>query len=230
MRLAGYQPLTLIDFPGHIASIVFTQGCVFRCVYCHNPELIPLNGADELSVPSILAKIKTDIAMLDGVVITGGEPTVHPDLPEFLAEIKSLGLKVKLDTNGVHPRLIERCLERGLIDFIAMDIKQRWDKYPDIIGAIPAVTIANCQQTCAMLQASGVDHEFRTTLGASTHTLDDVLTMASYFKPGTTYSLQPIRYEKVYSADLKNPGALDVETLKAALLETYPELRVQVKG
>lgn len=230
MRLAGYQPLTLIDYPGHIASIVFTQGCVFRCVYCHNPELIPLSGADEFSVASILAKIKTDLAMLDGVVITGGEPTVHPDLPEFLAEIKALGLKVKLDTNGVHPRLIERCLERGLVDFIAMDIKQRWDKYPGIIGATPAITIANCQQTCALIQNSGLEHEFRTTLGASTHTLDDVLMMASYFKPGTSYTLQPIRYEKVYSANLKNVGSLDLETLKLALRRAFPELRVQIKG
>lgn len=230
MRIAGYQPLTLIDYPGQIAAIVFTQGCVFRCVYCHNPELIAMTGEAELSEAVVLKQLVLDSPMLDGVVVTGGEPTLHPDLPEFLGKLKALGLKVKLDTNGVNPRLIERCLELKVVDFLAMDIKQRFEKYPEIIGSTPEVAIQNCQATMRLIQASGVAHEFRTTLATNLHTEEDVLAIAGYLRPGEHYALQQVRYAKVLSTDLPAAPEFDLAGLKARIKQSHPELEVLTKA
>lgn len=229
MRLAGYQPLTLIDYPGHLAAIVFTQGCVFQCVYCHNPELIALVGETHISEEDVLQKLDRDRAMLDGVVVTGGEPTLHADLPQFLQKIKSLGLKVKLDTNGVHPRRVAECIQLGVVDFFAMDIKQRWEKYPEIIGTVPEVAIKNCQETCRLIQESGIDHEFRTTLATTLHTVDDVREIASYLRPGERYALQQVRYQKVLSITLAPAPAFDLELVRSEILQDFPRLEVIVK-
>lgn len=229
MRIAGYQPLTLIDYPGHVAAIVFTQGCPFRCVYCHNPELIPSQGENELSEESVLARIEKDAAMLDGVVVTGGEPTTHPDLPDFLSKIKDLGLKVKLDTNGVNPRLIERCLQKDAVDFLAMDVKHRWEKYHDVIGQVPDVVIENCKKTFKIIQDCGLDHEFRTTIYSAIHTANDVLAIAGYLKPNESYALQQVRYEKTLQTDLEQTAPLDLEELKSRIIHQFPNLKVQIK-
>jgi len=230
MRLAGYQPLTLIDYPGHMAAIVFTQGCAFRCVYCHNPELIPTQGENELSEDSILARIKQDAGMLDGVVVTGGEPTMHPDLPNFLVKIKELDLKVKLDTNGVNPRLIEKCLQKDAVDFFAMDVKHRWDKYNDVIGQTPDIAVDNCRKTFEMIQDCGLDHEFRTTIYSALHTEDDILSIAGYLKPEESYALQQVRYEKTLSPNLEQTPPLDLPQLKAKIIARFPSLRVEIKA
>lgn len=230
MRIAGYQPLTLIDYPGHMASIIFTQGCPFRCVYCHNPELIPIKGEDELSEDAILDRIAKDAGMLDGVVVTGGEPTLHPDLPDFLVKIKNFGLKVKLDTNGVNPRLVERCLQKDAVDFFAMDIKHRWEKYNDVIGETPEVAVDNCKKTFQMIQECGIDHEFRTTIYAAKHSEDDILTIAGYLKPNESYALQQVRYEKTLEANLERAQPFDLLTLQQRIRERYPHLNVEVKA
>ncbi|MEK7183049.1 MAG: anaerobic ribonucleoside-triphosphate reductase activating protein [Patescibacteria group bacterium] len=229
MRIAGYQPLTLIDYPGHIAAIVFTQGCAFRCVYCHNPELIPIKGQDELSEAAILAQIEKDASMLDGVVVTGGEPTLHPDLPSFLMKIKALGLKVKLDTNGVNPRLVERCLQLEAVDFLAMDIKHRWDKYADVIGDTPEIAVENCRKTFRMIQDCGLDHEFRTTIYSALHTEDDILTIASQLKPDESYALQQVRYDKTLVPELEQALPLDLDRLTVKIHAQFPSLKLAIK-
>ena len=229
MRIAGYQPLTLIDYPGHVASIIFTQGCPFRCVYCHNPELMPSTGENELSEESILEQIKRDSSMLDGVVVTGGEPTTHPDLPNFLRKIKDLGLKVKLDTNGVNPRLIERCLQLEVVDFFAMDVKHRWEKYNDVIGETPDIAVENCQKTFEIIQDSGIDHEFRTTIYSALHNEDDVISIAGYLRPGEAYALQQVRYEKTLSPNLEQAPPLDLDKIKLMIQSRFPEVKVEIK-
>jgi pyruvate formate lyase activating enzyme len=230
MKLAGYQPLTLIDYPGHLAAIVFTQGCPFRCGYCHNPELLETDREGSLSEQEVLDRLVSDKAMLDGVVVTGGEPTVHPDLPEFLASIKAMGLKVKLDTNGVHPRLVEDCLARQVIDFVAMDIKHTWEKYPEVIGINAPKVIDNCRQTLALLQASGVPVEFRTTLYSALHTQDDVLTIAGYLRDSGSYALQQVRYQKTLKTNLPQSSPFDLESLKQKIEALYPNLCVTIKA
>ncbi len=230
MRLAGYQPLTLIDYPGHLAAIIFTQGCPFRCVYCHNPDLLPIVGANELPIDEVLAHLKKDQAMLNGVVVTGGEPTLHPDLPDFLLQLKSLGLHVKLDTNGVNPRLVEKCLALGLVDFVAMDIKHRWEKYQDIIGSTPDIVIDNCKKTLALIREFGVAHEFRTTVYSQLHTVDDILTIAGYLQAGESYALQPVRGGVTLQPNLPLGEPLDLFDLKQDITSAFPYLQVEIKN
>src|SRR3989338_9207503 len=132
MIISGLQKLSLIDYPQKISSVVFTQGCLFRCPYCHNPELIDLKTKNPLGEETILEYLAERKNMLEGVCITGGEPTLHSDLPEFMAKIKALGLLVKLDTNGTNPRMIEKIIQRGLANYFALDLKHAWSNYDQV--------------------------------------------------------------------------------------------------
>ena len=231
MRLAGFQPLTLLDYPGKVAATVFTQGCPFRCVYCHNPELLPMRAAlgTTLETEDVLAKIAAHRSFLDGVCVTGGEPTVHPDLPDFLARIKDLGVLVKLDTNGLHPRMIATIIERGLADFFAMDLKHVWERYGDVIGPAGRAAVANCQETMAIIRASGVPSEFRTTVYPALHSEAYLLTIAGYLGPGDRYALQEIRYDKTLQADLPRSERVDLEVVARRIRAAQPDLQVEVR-
>jgi len=228
MKIAGFQPLSLIDYPGVVSSIVFTQGCVFRCVYCHNPELIPLDAETLIPQEDVLKRLDVSRKMLEGVVVTGGEPTLQPDLPEFLREIKSRGLLVKLDTNGVHPKLIERILDEKLVDYLAMDLKHLWERYDDVIRIGKDNTIENCKKTFALIQMSGIDHEFRTTVAPSLHSANDLVEMAGYLKPGESYFLQEIRYQKMLDPTLAH-GQMDLSAVAERVRRTYPDLKIEVR-
>lgn len=165
MILGGFQPLTLTDFPGRVACIVFTQGCNLSCGYCHNSQLIGRKPADNTNTPTesqILAFLETRRKKLDGVVVSGGEPTIQPDLLDFLARIKSLGFEVKLDTNGTNPSVQAEALTRGLLDYVAMDVKHDPARYAEIVGV--AVDPGNLAASRDLLLCSGVAHEFRTTV------------------------------------------------------------------
>ena len=133
MKIAGIQKLSLVDFDGHISSTIFTSGCNFACTFCHNSSLIP-NSNDLINECDILNYLQKRKNMLDSVCITGGEPTLHKDLPEFISKIKEMGYLVKLDTNGTNPEMVKYLVENELIDYIAMDIKNIIDKYTPIIG------------------------------------------------------------------------------------------------
>ena len=167
--------------------------------------------------------------MLDGVVVTGGEPTTHPDLPNFLKKIKELGLKVKLDTNGVNPRLIERCLQLNVVDFFAMDIKHRWEKYPTVIGDTPKIAVDNCKKTFEIIQDCGIDHEFRTTILSPLHNEDDILSIAGYLRSGESYALQQVRYEKTLASNLDQGSQLDLNKIKDLIQGLLPEIKVTIK-
>ncbi len=230
MKIAGLQPLSLLDFPGRVAAIVFTQGCPFRCVYCHNPELLPTQGASETETEDVLDKIGERRLFLDGIVVTGGEPTVHPDLPEFLSEIKSMGLETKLDTNGVHPRMIERLVQEGLVDFFAMDLKHVWERYAEIVGPAANAATKNCIETMEIIRASGIPHEFRTTIYPHLHTADDVLRIASRLGAGDRYALQEMRYEKTLQPELPRAEALDLQSIAERIRAAQPGLHVEVRA
>lgn len=201
MRIAGFQPCSLSDFPGKIAAIVFTQGCPFACGYCHNPGLIPAK-AGAYTEEDILERLKQRRMFIDGVVVTGGEPTVQPDLPDFLRKIREIGIEIKLDTNGVHPKMIEALIKEKLVDFFAMDIKHRFDKYEDVVGEVGSAVKELCQKTMDHIISSGVAYEFRTTTDAGIHTLEDIATISAQLPRGARYALQALRREKTYKSNL----------------------------
>jgi pyruvate formate lyase activating enzyme len=163
MLIGGFQPFTLSDHPGSSAAIVFTQGCNFRCPYCHNRSLWPLSTIDPLThtTEMVLEFMAHRKDLLGGIVVTGGEPTLQAGLQDFLQEIKKMGFAVKLDTNGSRPETITGLLECGLIDYIAMDVKAPLDKYHLLCG-LPMDTGAICR-SIDIIAASGVPHHFRTT-------------------------------------------------------------------
>ena len=189
MLIGGLQKTSLLDYPGKISAIVFTQGCNFRCPYCHNPELLKADGNTlNMSVPSVLDFLKTRTGKLDGVVITGGEPCLHADLPEFIKEIKQLGFLVKLDTNGSCPGLLKRLIKENLLDYIAMDIKAPPDKYPLIAGV--KTDVEKIQQSAKLIMESKIDYEFRTTVLKSMLNFEDFEKIGSFIKGARRYYLQ----------------------------------------
>ncbi len=162
MKIGGFQPFTLTDYPGHVAAIVFTQGCNWRCPYCHNPQLLPADRPENELIPEayVFDRLSKRRRQLDGLVITGGEPTIQEDLPRFIRKVRRLGLKIKLDTNGSQPEVIRQLLEENLLDYVAMDIKAPLDQYESIVGG-PVDTKA-LQTSIELLKTSGVLCESRT--------------------------------------------------------------------
>ena len=171
MKIAGFLPLSLCDYPGHIAAVIFTQGCNFRCPFCHNGHLIPegAEGIEMLEASSVFSILEERRTRLQGVVVSGGEPTLHSGLRRFLEKVKAIGLKTKLDTNGAQPSVLRDLLDLKLLDFVAMDIKAPWHKYNSLSGVNCDVT--TLQQSVDLIAASGVDHQFRTT--QAHHLLDE---------------------------------------------------------
>jgi len=163
MNLAGFVPLSLCDYPGRVAAVVFTQGCNFRCPWCHNGHLLPMTSdpATRVDEACVLAVLAERCTRLGGVVVTGGEPTLQADLPRFLKRLKVLGLDVKLDTNGSHPDVLRRLLDERLVDYLAMDMKAPWDKYATLTGVV--CDVAAMQASLKLIAASGLPHAFRTT-------------------------------------------------------------------
>ncbi len=164
MKLAGFVPLSLCDYPGRVAAVVFTQGCNFRCPWCHNGHLLPLaaDPAQAVSEAHVLSVLAERRKRLGGVVVSGGEPTLQPALPRFLRSLKALGLDVKLDTNGSHPQVLRQLLADRLLDYVAMDVKAPWERYAALTGQ-SVCDVAAVQASLALIAASGVPHAFRTT-------------------------------------------------------------------
>ena len=162
MKIGGLVKFTLIDFPGRPAAIVFTQGCNFRCRYCHNPELVyPHLFMEPTPEEEIWSFLKRRQGTLEGVVVSGGEPTMHEDLPAFMARLKELGYATKLDTNGSRPEMLQKLIENKLVDFIAMDLKAPLEKYGAITGVETNPEIL--RRSMALIRQSGLEYEFRTT-------------------------------------------------------------------
>ncbi len=199
MKIAGFKKQSLIDYPGHLSSVVFTQGCNFRCDFCHNPELVlPEKFGklyDEKIIWDYLAKYST---MLDAVCITGGEPTIHKDLPEFCLKIKNYGLKVKLDTNGTNPSMLEQMIKKHIVDYIAMDIKHILEPnaYNRATGnRTPPDIFDKILYSIELIRDSGIKHVFRTTVVKGLHTQKDIKLLKKIF--GKNYVIQNYNPEVV---------------------------------
>ncbi|MCR4991009.1 MAG: anaerobic ribonucleoside-triphosphate reductase activating protein [Lachnospiraceae bacterium] len=190
MLILGLTKTTLLDYPGHVAATVFTGGCNFRCPYCHNGQMV-LNPAsmEKISEEEVLAFLKKRKGILDGVCVTGGEPTIQSDLPEFIKKIKDLGYPVKLDTNGTHPGMIKELIAAGLVDHIAMDIKNVFEKYEETSGC-SATMIPSIKESIKIIEESGINYEFRTTVVKELHSPEDIAGITALIKDPSRYFLQ----------------------------------------
>lgn len=201
MKISGLEKLTLTDYPGHLASILFLEGCNFRCPFCQNSSLVvpdpvlPKSLTSPLIPPdSVLQFLKKRAGILDGVCISGGEPTLHPDLPELIRQIRELGYLVKLDTNGSNPEMLQELLDDHLLDYVAMDIKAGRSNYGKVAGLLRETDTCHAVQTSAdLLMNSSISYEFRTTVVKGLHTDEDFTDISEWIKGCSRYFLQTFR-------------------------------------
>ena len=190
MVIKGLQKLTLLDFPEKIAATVFTGGCNFRCPFCHNASLvIPEKFADTIPEREITEFLRSRVGRLGGVCISGGEPTLQPDLAAFIRRVRDMGFAVKLDTNGYRPEVLEKLLSEGLLDYVAMDVKSSRAGYSAAVG-IPDFDVSRIEQSLALLRASGVPYELRTTVVKGLHTEREIDEMGEWIAGAERVFLQ----------------------------------------
>lgn len=195
MKIGGFLKFSLIDFPGKISAVIFTQGCNFRCPFCHNPELV-LPRRFQLPIPEaeVIELLKQRFGKLDGVAITGGEPLIQPDLEEFIFKIKQIGYAVKIDTNGSYPAILKKLINKNLIDYIAMDIKAAPNNYPKAIDT--PVNLDYIRRSIQTIRESGLPYEFRTTIVKNLHTIEDIREIAALLNSSDNFVLQNFRPAK----------------------------------
>ena len=260
MYIYGFQKTTLLDYPGKLASLIFTGGCDFRCPYCQNGELVTGGAeAEPFCEADILGHLKKRAEIIEGLVISGGEPTLQTDLVEFAGKVKELGISVKLDTNGTNPDVVEELVSRGLVDYIAMDIKQCPEKYPLTAGlptgrapsensndtALAAVSggsippwgiserlVENAQRTAEFLLSGPVDYEFRTTFVDGLFEDSDFSAIAAWIHGAKRYYIQPYRESEGVIAPEKctTPSDERLERILKLLQKEMPETTVELRG
>ena len=228
MEIHGLQKMTLLDYPGKVACTVFLSGCDFRCPFCHNGELVTGTCPPETDDQGLLAFLNRRKGLLDGVCVTGGEPLLRPDLPRLLGEIKELGFQVKVDTNGTHPDRLRRLVEEGLVDYVAMDVKNSPERYGETAG-VYGLELASVRDSVSYLLSGAVDYEFRTTVVREFHNRDSFRAIGPWLSGARRYYLQSfVDRDTVLRAGL-HPW--DRESLEAfaGLVRPWVE-RVELRG
>ena len=219
MKILGFQKLTLLDFPGKCAATVFTGGCNFRCPFCHNALLVTeINENDVVDESVVLSHLEKKAGLLDGLAITGGEPLLWPDIGEFIRKVRALGLKIKLDTNGSFPDRLEELLKAGLLDYVAMDIKNRPEKYA-LTAGVKDLDLAPVEKSIGILGTCGVDFEFRTTVVKEFHTPEDIEAAAKWIAGDEKYFLQ----------NFVDSGELIGSDMHAVSRETLEEMKERAR-
>ncbi len=230
MKIGAYQKLTLIDYPGKLAATVFTVGCNFRCPFCHNPELVSsieyqVSSMAEEDFFNFLEKRK---GKLEGVCVTGGEPTIQPDIINFIERIKKLGYSVKLDTNGARPDVLKKIIDKKIVDFISMDIKSSRENYDRLAGV--KVDMDRIDLSVNLIRNSRIDYEFRTTVVPGMHTEEDFKKIADWLKGAKKYCLQEYRDIKILNPKLKKITQgkfLDLDKIKKKIEKSFKEVEVR---
>ncbi len=233
MLLGGLQKLTLIDYPGKIATTVFTVGCNFRCPFCHNPELVFPNfggTTGTISEKDFFDFLKKRQGKLDGVCITGGEPTIQGDLLAFMAKIKKMNYLVKLDTNGSRPDVLKQALDKNLVDFVAMDIKNCLEKYNQTNGI--ETDLERIKLSVELIRNSRKPYEFRTTVVPGLHNLKDFDKIGVWLKGSDSYALQKFRNEskilnESFGKKIKNKKELDLIKVKKRIKKYFGKVIIK---
>lgn len=228
MKIYGLNKTTLLDYPGKVAAVIFLGGCNFRCPFCQNSTLVLNPSAQpEIPVKEVLSFLKKRQGILDGVCVTGGEPTLSPDLPELLQEIRALGYSIKLDTNGTHPALLKALAEQDLIQMAAVDIKACPDNYPALCGLVhPEINAV--KETVNFLKNGALDYEFRTTVVRELHSEKDFIEIGQWLTGAKAYYLQAYRdSEEVLQPGFSSYTQKELEHFREILKRTIPlvELR-----
>lgn len=191
MNISGFQKLTLLDFPGHTACTLFTLGCNMRCPFCHNTPLVTGTAVERYTEEEIFSFLKKRQGLLDGVAITGGEPLLQKDIVSFIEKVRELGYEVKLDTNGSYPERLSEIICKGLVSYIAMDIKNSGEKYPLTSGS--DISYETIKESIRLIKDSGIPHEFRTTVVKEHHTAADIISIAKMLGKTEKYFLQQFK-------------------------------------
>jgi len=214
VKIGGLEKSSLIDYPGKVCAVVFTYGCSLRCPYCHNPELVieKFNRDIRVTQKYFFDFLKKRVGKLDGVVITGGEPLIYDDLDVFISKIKKLGFLVKLDTNGMHPDKLQEIIDKGIVDYIAMDVKYPKSSYIELTGGKSAYK--KISKSIQIIMNSGIDYEFRTTYVKGIHSLDSVEQIASLIKDSKIYYIQNFREGKSIDPTLSSINSFSPTELK----------------
>lgn len=208
MNIHGFYKLTLLDYPKHLACSIFTGGCNFRCPFCHNASLVThVSPKTELREQDILDFLQTRVGILDGVCITGGEPSLQTDLKVFMTKIKEMGYLIKLDTNGTQPQIIQSLIQNNLVDYIAMDIKNSAQKYAITVD-VPSFDFSPIKQSIDLIMESSIEYEFRTTVIKEYHEKEDFYGIAELIANCSQYFLQSF----VDSGDLIHTGVSGYST------------------
>lgn len=228
MRIAGLQKLTLLDYPSKVACIIFTQGCNYKCPYCQNSGLIKFNDDELIDEEEIFAYLNKRKGIIDGIVITGGEPTIQKDLKDFIRKVKDLGISVKLDTNGSNPKVVEEVINEGLVDYIAMDIKNVLEIYKDVTDVAP--NINNLKQSIELIKNSPIEHEFRTTIIKPIHNIDKILKICSYVEGEKMFLQNFVRSENVLGEYLEPFSETELIEIDNIIKEKFPNVRIRGLG
>ncbi len=233
MEIGGLQKTTLIDYPGKIACTIFLIGCNFRCPFCYSAELVlpeKIKNQPRIDEKELFRFLKERREYLEGVVICGGEPTIHSDLSDFLLQIKKMGYLIKLDTNGTHPDVIKKLIDKKLVDYIAMDIKAPLEEEKYAVASGVKVDLEKIRQSIALIKNSGIDYEFRTTVVPTIHQLEDLLNIAQAIAPAQKFYLQNFRPEKTLNENLlqvKPFSETDLEMILEKIKNLFEECRIR---
>lgn len=236
MKISGLQKLTLLDFPGRMACTVFLGGCNFRCPFCHNSQILGADAEEAMTEAALLAFLEKRKGILEGVVITGGEPTLQLGLPQLLEKIRGLGFRIKLDTNGNRPDVLRQLVEAGLVDYVAMDIKNSPQRYGATVG-IEGFALDKVEESICYLLSGPVDYEFRTTLVQPLHDETSVRAMATWLtalaggQKIRRFFLQPfVDRDTVPVAGLSAPEKAELEAYQAVLTPICGEVSLRGVG
>lgn len=239
MIIGGLEKLSLIDFPGCIATIVFTNSCNFRCHFCYNPMLVLTAGENKveykeeghslISEDDFFLFLESRIGKIDGVVISGGEPTLQADLEEFIIKIRKLGFKIKLDTNGTNHEILKKLLDKKILDYVAMDIKAPLSKYEKIVGV--KVNIENIKKSVELLMAGDLPYEFRTTLVPSLHSLEDIIKISVEIAGAKKWFLQKFKSDtNLVNNDFRNQdffSSQDIDSILGEIKKNVPNCQIR---
>ncbi|WP_029233158.1 anaerobic ribonucleoside-triphosphate reductase activating protein [Butyrivibrio sp. VCB2006] len=227
MKIHGLQKMTLLDYPGLVACTVFLGGCDFRCQFCHNYELVDGSAEPVMEEEEFYSFLSKRVGVLDGVCVTGGEPCLRPELPEFIRRIKDMGFKVKLDTNGGHPDMVKELLDAGLIDYVAMDIKNSPDKYAMTIGC-EFFNLNPINRTVSLLLENRIDYEFRTTVVEQYHAETDFHEIGKWISGAKNYFLQQyVPRDTVPDCTLEAPSRETMENYVNIAREYVPTAKIR---